>query len=47
MAGADIHTVAQILGHKDSRMAARYQISAQRRGRFLFLLIGRSILDQY
>ena len=25
MAGADIHTVAQILGHKDLRMAARYQ----------------------
>jgi integrase len=25
MAGADIHTVAQILGHKDRRMAARYQ----------------------
>jgi len=25
MAAADIHTVAQILGHKDLRMAARYQ----------------------
>lgn len=25
MAGADIHTVAQILGHKDLRIAARYQ----------------------
>jgi integrase len=25
MAGADIHTVAQALGHKDLRMAARYQ----------------------
>ena len=25
MAGADIHTVAQLLGHKDLRMAARYQ----------------------
>ena len=25
MRGADIHTVAQILGHKDLRMAARYQ----------------------
>jgi integrase len=25
MAGADIHTVAQILGHKDMRMAIRYQ----------------------
>jgi integrase len=25
MQGADIHTVAQILGHKDLRMAARYQ----------------------
>jgi integrase len=25
MHGADIHTVAQILGHKDLRMAARYQ----------------------
>jgi integrase len=25
MAGEDIHTVAQILGHKDLRMAARYQ----------------------
>jgi integrase len=25
MSGADIHTVAQILGHKDLRMAARYQ----------------------
>jgi DNA invertase Pin-like site-specific DNA recombinase len=24
-AGADIHTVAQLLGHKDLRMAARYQ----------------------
>ncbi|OFV94075.1 MAG: hypothetical protein A3F68_05540 [Acidobacteria bacterium RIFCSPLOWO2_12_FULL_54_10] len=23
--GADIHTVAQLLGHKDLRMAARYQ----------------------
>jgi len=25
MRGADIHTVALILGHKDLRMAARYQ----------------------
>ena len=25
MSGADIHTVGQILGHKDIRMAARYQ----------------------
>jgi integrase len=25
MAGADIHTVALLLGHKDLRMAARYQ----------------------
>ena len=25
MAGTDIHTVAQFLGHKDLRMAARYQ----------------------
>jgi len=25
MRGADIHTVAQVLGHKDLRMAARYQ----------------------
>ena len=25
MGGADIHTVAQVLGHKDLRMAARYQ----------------------
>ena len=25
MSGADIHTVAQLLGHKDLRMAARYQ----------------------
>jgi integrase len=25
MRGADIHTVAQLLGHKDLRMAARYQ----------------------
>ena len=25
MAGADIHTVAQLLGHKDLRMAIRYQ----------------------
>ena len=25
MQGADIHTVAQILGHKDLRMAQRYQ----------------------
>jgi len=25
MQGADIHTVAQVLGHKDVRMAARYQ----------------------
>jgi integrase len=25
MHGADIHTVAQILGHNDLRMAARYQ----------------------
>jgi hypothetical protein len=30
MKGADIHTVAQLLGHKDLRMAARYQhLSAQ------------------
>jgi len=25
MQGADVHTVAQLLGHKDLRMAARYQ----------------------
>ena len=25
MQGADIHTVAQVLGHRDLRMAARYQ----------------------
>ena len=25
MSGADIHTVAQLLRHKDLRMAARYQ----------------------
>jgi hypothetical protein len=25
MSGADIHTVALVLGHKDLRMAARYQ----------------------
>jgi integrase len=25
MNGTDIHTVAQLLGHKDLRMAARYQ----------------------
>ncbi len=25
MSGADIHTVAQLLGHKDLRMASRYQ----------------------
>ena len=25
MQGADIHTVAQLLGHRDLRMAARYQ----------------------
>ena len=25
MQGADIHTVAQLLGHKDLRMAARYR----------------------
>jgi integrase len=25
MQGADIHTVARLLGHKDLRMAARYQ----------------------
>ena len=25
MQGADIHTVATLLGHKDLRMAARYQ----------------------
>jgi site-specific recombinase XerD len=25
MKGADIHTVALLLGHKDLRMAARYQ----------------------
>lgn len=25
MKGADIHTVAVLLGHKDLRMAARYQ----------------------
>jgi integrase len=25
MKGADIHTVAHLLGHKDLRMAARYQ----------------------
>jgi integrase len=25
MSGADVHTVALVLGHKDLRMAARYQ----------------------
>src|SRR5207248_11223925 len=30
MSGADIHTVAQLLGHKDLRMAARYHTSARR-----------------
>jgi hypothetical protein len=25
MSGADIHTLAQLLGHKNLRMAARYQ----------------------
>jgi hypothetical protein len=25
MSGADIHTVARVLGHRDLRMAARYQ----------------------
>ncbi len=25
MSGAEIHTVAQLLGHKDLRMAPRYQ----------------------
>jgi site-specific recombinase XerD len=25
MQGADIHTVAQLLGHRDLRMATRYQ----------------------
>ena len=38
MQGADIHTVAQLLGHKDLRMAARYQhLSAE----FLADAIGR------
>ena len=38
MQGADIHTVAQLLGHKDLRMAARYQhLSPQ----FLAEAVGR------
>jgi integrase len=38
MSGADIHTVAQVLGHKDLRMAARYQhLSAE----FLGAAVGR------
>jgi integrase len=38
MKGADIHTVAQLLGHKDLRMAARYQhLSAE----FLGAAVGR------
>lgn len=27
MQGADIHTMAQLLGHKDLRMAARYPLA--------------------
>jgi integrase len=41
MQGADIHTVAQLLGHKDLRMAARYQHLAPA---FLARAVGR--LDQ-
>jgi integrase len=41
MQGADIHTVAQLLGHKDLRMAARYQHLAPA---FLAKAVGR--LDQ-
>jgi hypothetical protein len=38
MKGADIHPVAQLLGHKDLRMAARYQhLSAE----FLGVAVGR------
>jgi integrase len=38
MSGADIHTVAQLLGHKDLRMAARYQHLS---GEFLGAAVGR------
>jgi integrase len=38
MQGADIHTVAQLLGHKDLRMAARYQHLS---GEFLGAAVGR------
>jgi integrase len=38
MQGADIHTVAQLLGHKDLRMAARYQHLS---GEFLSEAVGR------
>lgn len=38
MQGADIHTVAQLLGHKDLRMAARYQHLS---GEFLSAAVGR------
>ena len=38
MKGADIHTVAQLLGHKDLRMAARYQHLS---GQFLFDAVKR------
>jgi hypothetical protein len=38
MKGADIHTVAQLLSHKDLRMAVRYQqLSAE----FLGAAVGR------
>ena len=38
MEGADIHTVAQLLGHKDLRMAARYQHLSPE---FLSVAVGR------
>jgi integrase len=46
MQGADIHTVAQLLGHKDLRMAARYQHLSPA---FLAEAVGRldSIFGEY
>ena len=38
MSGADIHTVAQLLGHRDLRMAARYQHLSPE---FLSVAVGR------
>ena len=38
MQGADIHTVAQLLGHKDLRMATRYQHLSPE---FLSVAVGR------